>query len=105
MTVLHINENEFQQEVLEAKEPVLVDFYATWCGPCKMQAKVLDDMAKTEKPYKIVKVDVDTNPNLARDWNAHTIPSLFIVKDGKIMDSMVGFQPQPVLEGKLNKLV
>ena len=91
MSIIHADQNTFTQEVLNSEQPVLVDFFATWCGPCKMLGNV-------------VKVDIDQNPELAQAWNVFSVPSVFIVKNGKIADSMVGFQSQQVLEHKIQNI-
>lgn len=104
MTILHVNEDTFEQEVLKSEKPVLLDFFATWCGPCKMLGVVLEKMAAASDDYKIVKVDIDKNEHLAAEWKVFSVPSLFFIKDGKVVDSMVGLQSQQALEQKLKSL-
>lgn len=104
MAIIHANSQNFNEVVMKSDKPVLLDFFATWCGPCKMLGQVLETMAKEEKNYKIVKVDIDECQDLASAWNIMSVPSVFIVKDGKVVDSMVGFQQQKVLEAKLANL-
>lgn len=104
MSIIHVNSSNFKEVVLESEKPVLLDFFATWCGPCKMLGQVLEKMAAGEPDYKIVKVDIDECEDIAREWNIMSVPSVFIVKDGKVVDSMVGFQQQRVLEEKMKNL-
>ena len=104
MAVLHVKENEFQKKVLESSKPVLLDFYATWCGPCKMLGQVLEELDKEQEDFQIVKVDVDENPNLAVEWQVSSVPALFFIKDGQVKDSAVGFYPKPRLLQKMKSL-
>ncbi|HJC10393.1 MAG TPA: thioredoxin [Candidatus Blautia merdigallinarum] len=104
MAILHINENEFQKEVLESPKPVLLDFYATWCGPCKMLGKVLEELDQEQEDFRIVKVDIDENPDLAAKWQVSSVPSLFFIKDGQVKNSAVGFYPKPKLIEKMKGL-
>lgn len=104
MAVLHVKENEFQKKVLESSKPVLLDFYATWCGPCKMLGQVLEELDKEQEDFQIVKVDVDENLNLAEEWQVSSVPALFFIKDGQVKDSAVGFYPKPRLLQKMKSL-
>lgn len=105
MAVLHVKENEFQKEVLESEKPVLLDFFATWCGPCKMLGQVLEELDKEQEDFRIVKVDIDENPDLAARWQVSSVPSLFFIKDGEVKDSAVGFFPKPRLLQKMTEAV
>src|SRR5699024_7112574 len=104
MAVLHVKENEFQKKVMESSKPVLLDFFATWCGPCKMLGKVLEELGDEQDDFKIVKVDIDQNRDLTREWNISTVPSVFMIKDGEVKDSAVGFLPKAVLTQKMQNL-
>lgn len=82
MAILQANDSNFDELVLQSDKPVLVDFFATWCGPCKMLSPILEDMSKSSD-YTIVKVDIDENPYLVREWEVASVPTLFIVKTEK----------------------
>ena len=82
MAILQANDSNFDELVLQSDKPVLVDFFATWCGPCKMLSPILEDMSKSSD-YTIVKVDIDENPYLVREWEVASVPTLFIVKNGE----------------------
>ena len=96
--MLEINNNDFQAEVLEAKETVLVDFWAPWCGPCRMQAPVLEKLAEENPAVKVVKVNVDDNRELAMEYNIASIPTLLVFKDGEAVNCAVGLQSKSTLE-------
>lgn len=86
-----ITESNFDDEVLRSSLPVLVDFWATWCGPCKMIAPIIDQIAKEfEGKAKVVKVDVDACPGLAQRYGVRSIPTLFFIKNGAVVDTVVG---------------
>ena len=96
--MLEINNNDFQAEVLEAKETVLVDFWAPWCGPCRMQAPVLEKLAEENPAVKVVKVNVDDNRELAMEYNIASIPTLLVFKGGEAVNCAVGLQSKSALE-------
>lgn len=89
---------EFKKEVLEAKETVLVDFFATWCGPCQMMEPILENFAKTHTKVKVVKVNVDEAQELAMQYNVMSIPTLYVFKQGKAVNQMMGVQSEANLE-------
>jgi thioredoxin 1 len=94
-----INASDFQKEILDSPIPVLVDFFAEWCGPCKMQTPVLQELSSTwEGKVKIVKVDVDQNNELAGQFGVMSIPTLIVFKNGKPQNQMIGFQQKEKLE-------
>lgn len=95
--VLHPNKNEFEAIVKEGGV-VFVDFYADWCGPCKMLAPDIEKLANAyDGKAKVVKVNVDKEQGLAMDFNVSSIPALFVIKDGNIVDKAAGFRPFPAL--------
>lgn len=93
-----ISSAEFQSKVLQATEPVLVDFFATWCGPCKMLAPTLDAVAaEVAGRAKVYKVDVDQSPDVATQYGVMSVPTLILFKGGQPVKQMVGAQPKPAL--------
>jgi thioredoxin 1 len=104
MKPVELNEANFEQEVLKASTPVLVDFWAVWCGPCKMIAPIVDELAvEYEGKLKIGKVDVDNNQQIAMQFGIRSIPTLLIFKDGKVVEQIVGAAPKKSLIEKLSK--
>ena len=89
MNVLTINEENFEEEILNSKEKVLVDFYANWCGPCQTMSPVIDEIAN-ENTIKIGKVNIDENEDLARKYDIMTIPTIMVVKNGEIEKTFIG---------------
>jgi len=97
---------DFQAEVLESPVPVIVDFFATWCMPCKMIAPVLDDIATDAgDKFKIVKVDIDMDPLLANNYNVHSVPTIVFIKDGKVADQILGAVPKTAIMEKIGALI
>ena len=98
-------DTNFDSEVLDTDQPVLVDFWATWCGPCRTIAPTIEELASEyEGRAKVVKLDVDNNPQTAMKYGIRSIPSLLFFKDGKPVDQMVGVVPKRVLAEKLDTL-
>ena len=102
MEILHADSTNFEEVVLRSEKTVLLDFYARWCGPCKMLGKELEEMTPGEG-YSIVKVDIDQNPDLARQWKVQSVPTLFVIKNGASVDSITGFLPKEELEKRIKK--
>ena len=100
---VEITDSNFDQEVLKAETPVLVDFWAEWCGPCRMVGPVVEELAGDyEGKVKVGKVDVDTNPQISMKYGIRSIPSLLIFKDGEVVDQIVGAVPKPHLQKQLD---
>jgi thioredoxin 1 len=94
-----LDDNNFAQEVLQATVPVLVDFWAPWCGPCRMITPVVEELAKEHAgQLKVVKVNVDDSPNTAAGYGVNSIPTLMIFKNGEVVDRFVGVQPKSRLQ-------
>ncbi len=94
MSVIQINKENFDSEVLQSDKPVLVDFYADWCGPCRMVGPVVAEIAKERSDIKVCKVNVDEQPELAAQFRVMSIPMLAVIKDGKLVNSSVGAKPK-----------
>lgn len=99
-----LNNSEFQNEVLNSDGTVLVDFSATWCGPCKMLAPVIDELStEMEGRAKVFKVDVDKSGDIAQKYKIMSVPTVIIFKNGTAVDKMVGFQPKEAFKNKLEQ--
>ncbi|MBP3478984.1 MAG: thioredoxin [Oscillospiraceae bacterium] len=94
MSLLHITKENFEAEVLKSEKPVLVDFFATWCGPCRMVAPVLEEIAEENENIKVVKIDVDQEPGLAQKFGVTSIPLLVVMKDGQVINQSLGAKPK-----------
>ena len=103
--VQHFSDSDFAQEVLASDGPVMVDFYADWCGPCRMVAPIVEELAgEYAGKVKIGKINVDENPNTAKQYNVMSIPTILFIKGGKVVDQVIGALPKASLQQKLNLL-
>jgi thioredoxin 1 len=102
MKVIHATADSFPQEVLQSKEPVLVDFWAEWCGPCQMLGPVVEKIAADASGFKVVKVNVDTAPELAMAYGVESIPTLVVFKNGQVARRSVGVIAQDEILALLN---
>ncbi|HCT65585.1 MAG TPA: thioredoxin [Lachnospiraceae bacterium] len=103
MSTLNINDENFQKEVMESEKPVLLDFWAPWCGPCRMVSPVIDEVAGEIKGVKVVKINVDEQPAIAGKFGVMSIPTLVVIKNGKVVDSSVGVKPKEHIIKMLEK--
>lgn len=94
MEALHVTKENFDSEVLKSEKPVLVDFWASWCGPCRMLLPIIEELAGEVEDVKICKVNVDEQPELAEKYNVMTIPTLLFMKEGKVISSSIGVKPK-----------
>lgn len=94
MSVINITKNNFDNEVLNSDKPVLLDFWASWCGPCRMVSPIIDEIANERADIKVGKINVDEQPELAAKFSVMSIPTLVVIKDGKIVNQAMGARPK-----------
>jgi len=103
MALIKINKDQFKQEVLDQKGIVFVDFYAEWCGPCKMTEPIIHEISEEMKEVKFVQVNVDNNPDLASQYSVFSIPTFIIFKNGQTLSQFVGAMGKEAFLGEINK--
>ena len=101
--MLKVNNQNFEEIVLKSEKLVVVDFFATWCGPCQMLSPVLEELSKEITEATIIKVDVDEAPELAEKYGVYSIPNVVMIKDGKEVDRFVGFSSKAAVEQNIKK--
>ncbi len=99
----HINEDNFKTEVLESEKVTLVDFFATWCGPCQMLAPVLEKISNSRANFDIAKIDIDQLPDLAVEYGVEVVPTMVIFKNGKVMNKFEGFKSESEIVEEVSK--
>ena len=100
MAVMKVNNDTFQEKVLNNSKPVLVDFYADWCGPCRMVGPVIDEIAQERPDIKVGKINVDENSELAMKYSVMSIPNMKFFKGGQVVDEVIGAVPKPAMKQK-----
>ena len=101
MSVITITKDNFQQEVLSSDKPVLLDFWASWCGPCRMVSPTVDEIAAERSDIKVGKINVDDEPELAAQFRIASIPTLMVVRDGKVVNQAVGVRPKAMINAMI----
>jgi len=104
MKAIAVSDESFESEVLKSPLPVLVDFWAEWCAPCKMISTIVEEIAgEFDGKLRVTKIDVDSNQSTAIKYNVHSIPNLLLFKNGKVVDQVIGFVPKKALADRITK--
>jgi thioredoxin 1 len=103
--VMELSDNDFESQVLQATEPVLVDFWAPWCQPCRMIAPVVEELAKENAGLKVAKINIDNSPNVATQYGVTSIPTLIVFKNGEVVDRFMGIQPKQRLQEAIDQAI
>ena len=103
--MLELNDDNFDKEVLKSDKPVVVDFFANWCGPCKAMSPIIDEISKEMKDVKFAKINVDDYPELASTYGVMGIPNFVVFKDGDVAGNIVGSMPKSSFKDELKKLI
>jgi len=102
--VIHVTDGNFEQEIIKADKPALVDFWAPWCGPCKALGPLVEEVAETYRDQVIIsKLNIDDNPGTASKYGVRSIPTLLLFKEGKVVDTLIGLVPKERLEAFIKK--
>ena len=104
MAVIELTQENYQKEVIESDKPVLIDFFATWCGPCKMVSPVVDQIANERPDIKVCKLDVDKNLDLARTFQVMSVPTLIYFKRGEVLSKSIGLVSPSDIDKEISKL-
>lgn len=102
MSLITITKENFENEVMKSDKPVLIDFWASWCGPCRMVSPIVDEIAEEVTDKKVGKINVDEQPELAKAFSIVSIPTLIVVKEGKVVNTSVGVKPKDAILNMLN---
>ena len=102
MSVITVTKDNFENEVMKSEKPVLIDFWASWCGPCRMLSPTVDQIAEERADIKVCKVNVDEESELASKFGIMSIPTLFVIKNGQVVNQSMGVQPKSAILGMLD---
>ena len=103
MEIVDVTRDNFEEEVLKSEKMVLIDFYADWCGPCKMLAPIVEEVASEHEDLKVVRINIDNEESIAMDYQIMSIPTLVLIKDGKEVDRVIGYVQKKVIETMIER--